>query len=442
MNAPSSINPVQTGNRNFSIDVMRGIALLGILLLNVGDFGTNMFFIFWRDTFAGHSTTDGVIFNTIMLLFGGRMRGLFTLLFGAGILLFIENKKTQSIQVADAYFRRMTWLMIFGMIDSYLLLWTGDVLFEYALCGIFIFVFRTARVRYLLLAGTLSLAIFSIVQGQRYYKYRQYSVEYKQSTKLLKEGKKLTEEQQQHYDEFKKILEMHYPFSKQGIQDHAAEITHDIVTHRSGYLTILEEQAEEVYSYQSEVFYTIFGETFGTILLGMGLFKLGFFHGRLKKRTYWLIAAIGVVLGLSCTYFHLHVQAKTQTELWDTYRWRTFSLSYFEQAGRVLSTIGYAALIYLVTQVEAFKKFLNLFANVGRMALTNYIMQTVFASLFFYGFGFGFFGTFNALGLLIFTITIWLIQITYSNIYMHYFQLGPLEWVWKRLTYGKALISS
>lgn len=437
MQSPSHLNAVPPSERNFSIDVMRGIAVLGILLMNVGDFGTNMFYIFWSDTFAGHTTVDGFIFNTIMLLFDGRMRGLFTLLFGAGIMLFIQNKKTQSIQVADAYFRRMTWLLIFGMIDSYLLLWTGDVLFEYALCGIFIFVFRNARVRYMLLTALLSLGIFTIIEGQRYYKFRAYSEEYKKTEMMLKQGKTLNEEQQAHHDEFKKILNMHYPFSKEGIQEHAKDITQSITVHRSNYFQILENHTAETFEYHSQVFFSIFGESFGTILIGMALFKMGFFHGRLKKKTYLLIAFIGIVIGLALTYVNIAVQAKTQAELWDTYRWRNFSLAYFQESGRVISTIGYAALIYLLSQIQASKKFFTLFANVGRMALTNYIMQTIMASLFFFGFGFGQFGNYGALGLLIFCVSVWIIQIAYSNIYMRHFQMGPLEWLWKRLTYGK-----
>lgn len=433
----SKITLVQPGKRFFAMDVMRGIAVLGILLMNIPGFATHQFFLFWGDTLAHETTVNGAIVKSSMLLLDGRMRGLFTLLFGAGIMLFIENKRSNSIEIADAYFKRMTWLLIIGMVDSFLLLWRGDVLFEYALCGIFIYVFRNARVRYLLLTSFIILAIFSIMGGKGYYKYRDRSVVYQQVEKQIQAGKTISDEQKKEHESFNEVIGSHYPFSDKHIQNVSKDIADDYMLHRSGYMDIFEKHAEESYEYMSTVFFSIFSESFGTIMLGMALFKLGFFQGRLKKKTYVLIALIGTIVGLALYAIFMKLQVRTQAEFWDTYRWRNFSIIYLNNAGRILSTLGYAAIIILLCYSNALQKILNLFANVGRMALTNYLMQTIMCSLYFFGFGLGHYGEYDAKGLFVFVMIIWLIQITYSNIYLSYFQMGPVEYLWKRLTYGK-----
>lgn len=434
--------PILTKDRNFTIDVMRGIAVLGILLMNIPGYATHQFFLFWGDILAGETTTNGFIFKSAILLFDGRMRGLFTILFGAGIMLFIENKKEQSIHVADAYFKRMTWLMIFGLVDSFVLLWRGDVLFEYALCGIFIFVFRNARVRYLLLTSACLFTIFSLQGGKNFYKYKALSEVYKQVEVQLAKGLKVPEEQMQQHDDFKQVLERHYPFSEEIITSTAKEITDDYLVHRSGYIDIFMNHAESTIDYLNNVFLSIFSESFAAILLGMAMYKLGFFHGRLKKSTYWLIAVVGTVLGLALVALNMKLQVRTQAELWEAYTWRFFSIVYIEHAGRILSMIGYAGIIYLLCTSVKLAPYLRVFANTGRMALTNYLMQTVLCSLYFFGFGLGFYGQYQPKGLLVFVIVIWVVQIVYSNVYLSYYRMGPVEWLWKRLTYGKAAQSN
>jgi uncharacterized protein len=438
-----SLSGVAVKDRNFAMDIMRGIAVLGILLMNIPAFSIHEFYLFWGDTIAGKLTTNGFIYKSAVLLGDGRMRGLFTLLFGAGLMLFIENKRTSSIAVADAYFRRMMWLMLFGMIDSYLLLWTGDVLFEYSLCGIFIYAFRNVRVRYMFILAFLSLGIYSYIQGMAFSENKEKALEYKRVEALIQQGKPVKEEEKKAHDEWAvNVLGYHYPFSDTCMKQINKDIAETEQTHRGTYLDILKVHGEETYEYHSKVFFSIFGESFGTIMLGMALYKLGFFSGGLRRRTYWIIASLGIVLGLISMAMFMKWQVRSVAELWYCYSWRNFSIVYFQQAGRILSTLGYAALIYLFSQMQVLKKFLNLFANVGRMALTNYIMQTILCSFYFFGFGLGHYGEYQAKGLLLFVVCIWIMQITYSNIYMRYFQMGPLEWLWKRLTYGKNFHSS
>ncbi len=431
------ITPVLTKERNYTMDVIRGVAVLGILMMNIPGFAIHDFFLVWNDALQSELTLNGFIFKSAMVLFDGKMRGLFTVLFGAGLILFIENKKQNTIEVADAYFRRMMWMLLFGLVDGYILLWGGDVLYEYALCGMMLFAFRNLRIRNMLIVAFVFLGIFTFLNGRSYNKYKDLSIVYTQTSEILKQGKKLTADQKKQREEFQGVLEHQIPFSKKVIAEITDDIRANLVTHRSGYLDIFDNHSEGVFEYQSTGFYSNFMETFGTILLGMALFKMGFFHYRLKIKVYRILCFIGIPLGLTAYVLSHVIQAKTQVELWNTYSWRPCSIYYIEHPGRILLILGYASALMLLCKITWIKGFLNLFSNVGRMAFTNYIMQTVLCSFYFFGFGLGHYGEYSATGLLVFVVCIWIIQITYSNIYFRYFQIGPLEWLWKRLTYGK-----
>lgn len=433
------IAAIDKGDRLFAMDVIRGVAVLGILLMNIPGFAGNEFSIVWNDVLAHKLTLNGFIYKSALVLFEGKMRGLFTLLFGAGLLLFIENKKTNSIEVADAYMRRMMWLLAFGIVDGYLLLWNGDVLYEYALCGLFLFAFRNLKARYLLIIGCVAISITTIKTGMRYHEYRQKAVVYIETSELLKQGKTLTEDQKKTREEFGNVLQHHYPFSKKVAEEVRNDFQESYIVHHSGYPEIFEKHSEDVFEYQTTGFYTGFYESFGTILIGMVLYKLGFFRYRFRLSTYRLFCFLGIPVGIVLVIISHKLQSRTQAELWHIYSWRPFSTFYLESPARLMMIIGYASALLLLCRLQAFHKFLTLFSNVGRMALTNYLMQTILCSFYFFGFGLGHYAEYDATRQLIFVICIWVTQITYSNLYLHYFNMGPAEWLWKKLTYGKAL---
>ena len=439
MENTTAITAIKAKDRNEAMDVIRGLAVLGILLMNIAGFSSNGFPLVWHDALLGRLTLNGLIYKASIVLFDGKMRGLFTLLFGAGIMLFIENKKQNTIQVADAYFKRMMWLLLFGIIDGYVLLWNGDVLYEYALCGMLLFAFRNMRVRYMVIVSFMCLSILTYVNGRPYNEYRDKSIVYKQTSALLEQGKTLTEEQKQTREEFQNRLDHLLPFSQKVIEENKMELKKDSITYHGSYVDIFEERSKAVFESQSTEFYTGFWEPFGTILLGMALFKLGFFHYRLKLKTYRWWCFLGIPIGIALYVLSYKIQVKTQVDLWRTYEWRPCSVFYIEYPGRVILTIGYASALMLLCRLKWLKGVLSLFANVGRMALTNYIMQTVLCSFYFFGFGLNHYGEYDAKGLLLFVLIIWLIQIIYCWIYFKFFEMGPIEWLWKRLTYGRRL---
>src|SRR5690606_37439662 len=144
--------PTQKKSRINSLDVIRGIALLGILLMNIN--GMGLPFSYSDPSILGH--TEGLNFYvwvTNEMIFEGTMRGLFTLLFGAGVILLTSRliKDGAGISTADIYYRRMVWLLLFGLFNAWILVWHGDILYPYALFGFFLFPFRNLPVKNLLI---------------------------------------------------------------------------------------------------------------------------------------------------------------------------------------------------------------------------------------------------------------------------------------------------
>ena len=197
---PSTFAPLLASERIQSLDVMRGIVLCGILLMNINGFGLAEAYV--DPTASGGST--GLNLYTWMatnLFFEGTMRALFSLLFGVGMFIFLDRllKKGAGIKAADVFFRRLTWLLVFGLIHGYLLLWVGEILYQYALMGFLVYSFRSMAPKKLI---ATALILFTIGTVWNYVDYKgaekwvagveeakQYKAEGKELTKELKEAK-------------------------------------------------------------------------------------------------------------------------------------------------------------------------------------------------------------------------------------------------------------
>ena len=253
----------------------------------------------------------------------------------------------------------------------------------------------------------------------------------------MKENKSINDEQKEAYESFNKTLGGFLPFSKSHIDNVTENIYNREVKMKSDYSTIFSKNSEDLVPYHTQEFFMAMWESFATILLGMALFKFGFFQGKVNVNVYRGFAFIGIPIGITLCGMSVLNMVYSQSELIQALETRVFSINHIGGVGRIILTVSYASAILLLCRVNWLKSFLSLFANVGRMALTNYIMQTILCSLYFFGFGLNHYGEYDAKGLLLFVIIIWIIQITYSNVYLRFFKMGPLEWLWKRLTYGK-----
>src|SRR5882762_7876813 len=138
--APPAAAPVAETRRLKLIDALRGVALLGILLMNIPGFAMPNYF---SESFRSDPTNVNFwVSAVISVVFEGKMRALFGMIFGAGVLLFITKKEQTGRPVTGLFYRRMFWLVIFGLVHAHLILWVGDILYLYGVCGMLVYLFR------------------------------------------------------------------------------------------------------------------------------------------------------------------------------------------------------------------------------------------------------------------------------------------------------------
>jgi uncharacterized protein len=414
----------KASERIISLDVMRGIVLFGILLMNIN--GMGLAGSYGDPTVSGGDTGWNLTtWITTNLSFEGTMRALFSLLFGVGMFIFLDRleKKGAGIKAANIYFRRLIWLLIFGLIHGYLLLWTGEILYDYALMGFIVFAFRNLSPKKLILTAFL---LFSIGALWNYADYKKdvklvnqielaesYKVEGKELTKELKEATARWEER-----EWKR--------SPEGIEDFNTNM-------RKGYLDVLAFLAPENQYYDKHMIYRYgLWDIFSMMLLGIAFFKWNILSAEKSYKFYGTMAALGYIIGLSINYYEILSIMNSD------FSFLSFSKSNITyDLGRVPVAIGHIGLIMLFCKLPLLNWLKSSLAAVGKMALTNYIMHSVFAMFIFTGAGFGLFGTFQRYELLYIVFSIWLFQLILSPIWLKYYQFGPLEWVWRNLSYLK-----
>lgn len=424
--------PVAAADRIKSIDTIRGVALLGILLMNIPGFGINWDY-FYEVLSGPHNTKDYYTEAVVDVFFEGTMRGLFSMLFGAGMILFIQGKKElpDGPSIAEYYYRRLLWLVIFGVINAYVLLWGGDILYFYGLCGMLLYVFRKTNPKWLLVLGFLCLAIMTF-KGQLWWnETRDKRKAYTEAVKVEKENKKLTDEQKQ-------AKEAWLTIEKNRKQDTAASNRHNRKMH-SGYGTIFtyfipRNSGGETWGMYNWAIW----DCLGMMLVGMALFGWGFFSNRLSSSTYamWLLIGYGIGIPIGLNMFN-EARMLPLTDFGnyvDSHRidhWALYDVR------RVLLSVGHASLLMLMYRSRAVPWLMKALANVGQMAFTNYLMQSIICTLFFYGYGLGYYNKLKFHQIYYVVFAVWIFQIIFSAIWLRYFRFGPFEWLWRSLTYWK-----
>lgn len=422
--------PVAMADRIKSIDTIRGVALLGILLMNIPGFGIN--WDFWYPIVSGpRSGKDYYAFGGMIILFESTMRGLFSMLFGAGMILFMQNKKEIPGQptVAEYYFRRLLWLVFFGLINAFVILWGGDILFFYGLCGMLLFAFRKLKPKWLLIIGLLCVAFGMIKKQWGYDEFRDKRKAYIEATAAKKEKKVLTPEQQGAITTWTEIEKNQKPDT--------AEANKHLNKMRSGYFTIFSYFIPQNANFEVGYMYGDPWDMLCMMFIGMALFRWGFFSNRLRTSTYvmWMLVGYGVGLAVAWMMFDKYwmgfASAGDYTDSWRS------SHNVFAEFRRIPLTIGHASLIMLIFRSRLVPWLMKALANVGQMAFTNYLMQSIICTFFFYGYGFGYYNKLRFHELYYFVLCVWLFQLIFSSVWMRYFRFGPFEWVWRSLTYWK-----
>jgi uncharacterized protein len=380
--------PVTAGQRLETLDVLRGFALLGILAMNIRAMAAP-FSAYMNPTvlfpYEGVSRA-AYVFTTVV--FDLKMMGLFSMLFGAGVLLYAA-KPTEAVRVVRGlWFRRMFWLLVIGLIHAYLI-WDGDILVPYALTGLLLLwwvrrlpapaLFAMAAT-WLVIGGALGLGMGAMFDSMP-------------------------------PDEKAEAMAMWAPTPEQ-VQEQVAALRGsypEVVAHRASFVAMGQTM------YYALFFFWRVG---GMMMLGMALLKWGFLDGRLAASRYATVAAFCVPLGLGLA-------------------WAGINAVELVNFGAVFASVGYAAAFIYVIKRGLVAGLRRRLAAVGQMAFSNYLMQSIVTSILFLGWGFNLAGRFDYAAQLLIVLAIWLVQLIVSPIWLQHFRFGPAEWLWRSLTYWK-----
>jgi uncharacterized protein len=424
--APPFLAPVGSRERISSIDVLRGFALLGILLMNIVSFALPDA-AYWDPTIAGGATGANLkAWLVSEVLFQGKMRSIFSMLFGAGVVLLTARAEArgEGARIADIYYRRTLWLIAFGLLHAYFI-WSGDILYGYGVAGLFLYPFRRRSARFLVLAGAVVLALLvpkTILDGREIETLRSRA---RLAEAVAATGKKLTvEEAEARRAWADKLKELKPPPS---------EVAREIEDHRGGYRRLFLRRMREVTSGQSIDFYRYgFFDVAGMMLLGMGLVKLGVFSAARSRRFYLVMALAGYGVGVPINWY---VARREILARFDPAAMAYGSSVY--DLGRCAVALAHVGVVMLVCRAGLLRGLRARLAAVGQMALSNYLMHSLICTTLFYGYGFGLFARLQRIDLLYVVLPIWIVQLIASPIWLRRFRFGPMEWVWRSLTYLK-----
>ena len=401
--------PVLQNERSDILDVLRGFALLGVLLDNVFGFTGWGFFTQAQREALPTWPADGIVALSEQTFINGKFYSLFSLLFGIGFSIILIRNERKGINPLKIFYRRLVILLLIGAAHMFLL-WEGDILFLYALIGLILPLFRKCSDKTLLILAA-ALILSPILLDCIYVLLHTKAGDglEKMAVSIDKKNGVPTDETYANY------------LFKEG----------------SGWQEWRNwQESGWLYRYS----YILDSNRIPKVL---GMFLLGFYAGRkmmylhldkyvslFKKIRLWGFV-IGIPAAMACTYFEIF-----QKHVPDPIG---LLHTFFYAISVVPLSLAYVSVICLRWIKKKGNSKLKMLAPMGRMALTNYLMQTIIGIIVYYGVGFGFGGNIGPAIFIPIGITVYALQILYSNLWFNYFNYGPLEWIWRQLTYWKRL---
>ncbi|MCD4746037.1 MAG: DUF418 domain-containing protein, partial [Bacteroidales bacterium] len=333
------------------------------------------------------------------LLASEKFMSIFSILFGAGIILFTDRAIEKGRKAAPIHYLRNFWLFVFGMIHAYLI-WYGDILVAYSLCAFLVFLFRKIKPTKLLIISAVFFIIPVII-----YLMGGFSIKYWP---------------QEAYD--------------QNLQNWL--LPHDLVekevaAKQGSWIMQMEFRAAGAFFMQTFLFIMlIFWRVVSMMLLGMALYKWGILSAGRSKKFYIRMVFIGLILGYAVVGFGINENFRANW-LMD---YSMFFGSQFNYIGSLGVVLRYIGIVMLNCKSVHFKGFKSVFSSVGKMAFTNYILMSIICTFIFYGHGFGLFGQVERSFQILIVIGIWVLLLIISPLWLRYYYFGPLEWLWRVLT--------
>jgi len=396
---PEPLRPVSLSERVETIDILRGMALFGILAANIRGFAGPpiTYFVphlFWT---ALHDRIAQGIIDTFVQ---GKFIAIFAFLFGVGFAVQFDRANARGAKFGGTYSRRLFVLLLFGLVHG-LLIWFGDILLTYALCGFLLLLFRKRRDKTLAIWATIFLSIMLLVMTGAFI-----------ASQL---GAKLPD-----------------------MKPPAAEIAKAANVYANGtWLEIQSYRMKDAVKHNWGFFPVLVWHVLGLFLLGVLAWRKRFFHPtpeslpRYRTAMWWGLA-IGITGNLAMTIVRTFNPSPMPTS------WPVFAMVVVHTIAVPALSLGYVCFVIVSCQDPKWRARLHRFAAVGRTALTNYLLQAVIGTLIFYSYGLGFFGVGPAV-LLPLTFIIFAAQMYASSWWLSRYRFGPVEWLWRRLTYKGTL---
>ncbi|WP_296599537.1 DUF418 domain-containing protein [Phenylobacterium sp.] len=403
-----------TAERHLSIDAVRGMAVLGILLMNIVGMGLPSF-AYINPTYAGGSTgADFWTWAVNNVLTDGKMRALFTMLFGASTVLIGERAELGAgLSAAATHYRRMGWMLLFGIAHAFLF-WFGDVLVTYALAGLVIFPFRKLSPRAQLAIGA---AILVALLAKNVWQAGAIEALHAAATTPGAPPDVVKAWQQ----------------ASMAVQSPPEAKAAELAGFGGDFLSALQARANMVMLFYFVLLPTdMFPEALGQMFVGMALFRMGFFTLRWSSRAYVAIIAFGYLVCVPLTAWLAWGIARSdfdplvlhEREVW-------------QQTTRPFIGLAHAAVVLLCVRSGALRGLTDLLAAAGRMAFSNYLTTSIITSTLFCGYGFGLYGELSRAELLWVVVGVWAFLLAWSHFWLKAFHYGPFEWAWRSLVQWK-----
>ena len=394
---PKLSQPIDLKNRIHSLDLLRGFAVLGILIMNITSFSQIIMAYINPQIGAGLEGYNQYFHGFNFIFADTRFMSIFSMLFGAGLVLFTQRIEEKGKRVAALHFKRMFWLLLFGLIHAYFI-WVGDILVAYAICGSLVFFFRNKSIRTLFILAVILFLIPITLNFMTYY------------------GMPAEE------------LESTFAF----FQPSAEEIAFETQAMRGSYLEQMPIRVEDAIQNQTLVFMIeMFWRASAMMLLGIILYRKGILTAEKSTGFYKKLMWVGFVPGLILSGISL---SQVYFYEWNAAYVMNIGANYKFVSGLFMA-LGYIGLVIWCYKKGMFIKFQKRLRATGRMAFTNYIGMSVICTLIFNGHGLGLFGTLDRLQQFLIVISIWILILIISPLVLKNYRFGPLEWLWRKLTY-------
>ncbi len=399
------------GERIATLDIVRGVAVMGILAMNIVAFAMPDPAYVNPRAYGTESSADLISWAINFILIDGKMRGLFSFLFGASILLVIDRANARGECAARVHFRRMLWLLLFGILHFYLI-WWGDILSGYATLGMVAWAFRGQPAAVLLKWGAVLIAVQFVIFALFATMFAAAAAEASApgaSVEAVRQWRETAEP-----------LAIPTP----------SELARSLALFRGDWLTI---SLDKMVNRTTEPLFLIgvFGwETLAYLLIGMALLRNGFFTGEWDDARYRRVMASG--LGIAIPAY-----AALAAMMWasDFAVPRLMLAMAASVLIRPLIVVAVAALIILATRRGG--RLVDRIAAAGRVALSNYLGSSLAMTSLFYGYGLGWFGHLSRAELWLVVMPMWLTMLAWSKPWLEHFHHGPFEWLWRSLAQWK-----